>query len=209
MSSIESPAPERALDWSPEDAQTFGAEAVNIWTELISRLHDDLPVARNRSAAEVRDAVAREVPAVGMPIDDLVTYLRQIVFDESMYTGHPGFLAYISGAGTVPGAAADLIAAGMNQNAGGWRLSPAATEIEQHLMKWFAGRFGLPEEAAGYITPGGAASNLIGLTAARTRHAGSLCSNAHRKSLLGAGAPAGRSRCASRAWRFGAERRET
>ncbi len=38
-----------------------------------------------------------------MPIDDVVAHLRQIVFDESMYPGHPGFVAYISGAGTVPG----------------------------------------------------------------------------------------------------------
>ncbi len=107
-----------------------------------------------------------------MPIDDVVAHLRQIVFDESMYPGHPGFVAYISGAGTVPGAAADLLAAGLNQNSGGWRLSPAATEVEQHLTRWFAGRFGMPEEAMGYITSGGAMTNLIGLTLARTRCAG-------------------------------------
>lgn len=33
------------------------------------------------------------------------------------YTGHPGFMAYITGAGTVPGAAADLLATALNQNA--------------------------------------------------------------------------------------------
>jgi aromatic-L-amino-acid decarboxylase len=172
MSGIERPAPERALDWAPSDAKAFGQHALDIWTELLERLHDDLPVARDRSAAEVRAAVSREVPKEPMSIDNLVGYLRQIVFDESMYPGHPGFLAYISGAGTVPGAAADLIAAGLNQNSGGWRLSPAATEIEQLLMRWFAGRFGLPDEATGYVTSGGAMSNLIGLTLARTQCAG-------------------------------------
>ena len=89
-----------------------------------------------------------------------------------MYPGHPGFVAYISGAGTVPGAAADLIAAGLNQNTGGWRLSPAATEIEQHLVKWFARRLGMPDGSTGYITSGGAMTNLIGLTLARSQHAG-------------------------------------
>ena len=172
MSGIERPTPERALDWAPSHAHDFGTQALDIWTELLERLHGDLPVARNRSAAEVRAAVAREVPGDPMPIEDLVAHLRQIVFDESMYPGHPGFLAYISGAGTVPGAAADLIAAGLNQNSGGWRVSPAATEIEQHLMRWFAGRFGLPDEATGYVTSGGAMSNLIGLTLARTQCAG-------------------------------------
>ena len=48
------------------------------------------------------------------------------------------------GLGTVPGAAADLLAAGLNPNVGGWSLSPGATELELHLMRWMADRFGLP-----------------------------------------------------------------
>lgn len=172
MAAVQRPAPVRALDWSSTDARAFGEQALDIWSELIDRLHDDLPVARDRSAAEVRESVALEIPAEPMSTDDLVTHLRKIVFDESAYPGHPGFLAYISGSGTVPGAAADLIAAGLNQNAGGWRLSPAATEIEQQLIKWFARRFGMPEGSTGYVTSGGAMTNLIGLTLARTHHAG-------------------------------------
>lgn len=172
MSGIQRPVPERALDWSPADARAFGEQALDIWTELLDRLHDDLPVARDRTAAEVRDAVARDIPANPMPIGELTAHLREIVFNESMYPGHPGFVAYISGAGTVPGAAADLIAAGLNQNTGGWRLSPAATEIEQHLVKWFARRLGMPDGSTGYITSGGAMTNLIGLTLARSQHAG-------------------------------------
>ncbi|MDJ0791112.1 MAG: pyridoxal-dependent decarboxylase [Acidimicrobiia bacterium] len=172
MTDGDRPAPVGALDWSAEDARAFGNDVLDIWTELLERLDGDLPVVRSRSAAEVREATALEIPAGPMPIDDLVEHLRTIVFDESMYPGHPGFLAYISGTGTVPGAAADLIAAGLNQNAGGWRLSPAATEVEQHLMRWFARRFGMPEGSMGYVVSGGAMSNLIGLTLARTRHAG-------------------------------------
>ena len=172
MPRIQRPTPERALDWSPDEARELGDQALDIWTELLGRLQDDLPVARNRSATEVSNAVTLPIPSEPMPIDDLVGHLRQVVFEESMYPGHPGFVAYISGAGTVPGAAADLIAAGLNQNSGGWRLSPAASEIEQHLVGWFAQRLGMPEGSSGYITSGGAMVNLIALTAARSRHAG-------------------------------------
>ena len=119
MPRIQRPTPERALDWSPDEARELGDQALDIWTELLGRLQDDLPVARNRSATEVSNAVTLPIPSEPMPIDDLVGHLRQVVFEESMYPGHPGFVAYISGAGTVPGAAADLIAAGLNQNSGG------------------------------------------------------------------------------------------
>jgi len=172
MTNSERPAPERELDWSSADARVLGEAAVDIWTELLDRLHEDLPVARNRSAAEVRNAVTLEIPVDPMPTDELVAHLRNVVFDESMYPGHPGFVGYINGAGTVPGAAADLIAAAMNQNTGGWRLSPAASEIEQHLMRWFASRLGMPEGSTGYVTSGGAMVNLIALAAARTSRAG-------------------------------------
>jgi glutamate/tyrosine decarboxylase-like PLP-dependent enzyme len=105
-------------------------------------------------------------------MDELVQTLRSIVLEHSTYTGHPGFMAYITGASTVPGAAADLLAAAINQNVGGWRLSPAATEIELHLGRWFASRLGLPDTAGGYVTSGGAMAAFMALKAARDARAG-------------------------------------
>ena len=42
-----------------------------------------------------------------MPIDDLIAHLRRVVFDESMYPGHPGFLAYLGS--SVPDDAYEII----------------------------------------------------------------------------------------------------
>ena len=172
MNSSIKPEPERSLDWTTAEAREFGDAAVDIWTELLDRLHDDLPVARNRTVPEVRSTVLRDVPTEPLPLDELVEHLRTVVFHESMYPGHPGFIAYVTGAGTVPGAAAELIAAGLNQNTGGWHISPAASEIEAHLMRWFAARLGMPDGSTGFVTSGGAMANLIALSVARTRRAG-------------------------------------
>src|SRR5919109_959276 len=105
------PGPVRDLDWEPKRARELGEAALDIWQELLERIRD-LPVSRYEGVDAVREAVALEVPEEPMPVEDLVGYLRSVVMDHSMYPGHPGFMAYISGAGTVPGAAADLIAAG-------------------------------------------------------------------------------------------------
>ena len=70
------------------------------------------------------------------------------------------------------GSAADLLAAGVNNNAGGWRLSPGLTELEQRLLRWFAARLGLPATAGGYLTSGGSAANHDALVVARDRKAG-------------------------------------
>jgi aromatic-L-amino-acid decarboxylase len=97
----------------------------------------------------VQEAVTLDIPDEPMTDDTLFKHLRTLVFENSAYPGHPGFYAYITGPGTVPGAPVDLLAAAINQNLGGWRLAPGATEIEQHLTSWFAERLGLPSKPVG------------------------------------------------------------
>ncbi len=160
------PEPVPDLDWEPERAREVGEAAVDLWTELLERLRD-LPVSRMQPADEVAAAVEVPIRAEGMSPAELIEVMRPLVLEQAVYPGHPGFLAYISGAGTVPGAAADLIAAGLNANAGGWSLSGGVTEFELALMRWLASRFGLPEGAGGLVTPGGATSNITALKAAR------------------------------------------
>jgi aromatic-L-amino-acid/L-tryptophan decarboxylase len=165
------PEPVPDLDWDAERARALGEGAVELWAELLERL-PSLPIDRGLPNGEVRDAVVREVPEEPLGGEALLAELRRLVFDYSMYPGHPGFMAYVSGAGTVPGAVAELVAAGLNQNLGGWRLSPAATEIELAVTRWLARQFGLPEGAGGLLVSGGAMANLVGLKAARDGRAG-------------------------------------
>ncbi|MGH2785231.1 MAG: pyridoxal phosphate-dependent decarboxylase family protein [Actinomycetota bacterium] len=171
MTTPKSPEPVRDLDWDAARAASFLERAGALWLEYLDKL-SSLPVGRSWRPGEVRDAVALSVPKERLSDDALFEHLREVIFDHSVYPGHPRFMGYITGAGTVPGAVADLIAAGLNQNLGGWRHSPAATEIELHLTRWFASRFGLPEVAGGMITSGGAMANFTCLKVARDRVAG-------------------------------------
>ena len=109
----------------------------------------------------------REIPDEPVPDGELIDYLESLALEWSMYPGHSGFVAYVTGAGTVPGAAADLLAAGLNQNLGGWRLAPGALTIQLHLMEALAAKFGLPEATGGLLISGGSSASFIGLKLAR------------------------------------------
>jgi aromatic-L-amino-acid decarboxylase len=170
--SIQRPERVSDLNWSESQAREFVGMAAGIWTELVDRLERDLPVARGEDSKSVRTAIALDVPSHPLDLEAIEEYLRDFVFSHSMYPGHPGFLGYVSGAGTVPGAAADLVASGLNQNSGGWRLSPAATELEHHLGEWFAQKVGLPRGSGGFMVSGGAMANLVGVQLARLEKAG-------------------------------------
>lgn len=166
------PEPFKELDWDAKRARAFADGVADIWEELLERL-PDMPVSRDWTAAQVREAVAIPVPDEPMSQEDLLAYLRRVALEWSAYQGHPRFLGYISGAGTVPGAAADLLASGLNMNAGGWVLGPSATEIELALTRWFAQDvFGMPPAAGGELTSGGAMANFVALKVARDRMAG-------------------------------------
>ena len=161
------PAPVTDLAWSPDRARDLAGRVADLWAELLERL-PELPVSPpDPVPAVVAPAVALPIPEAPLPVDELVEHLRTLTFEHSVHLGHPAFLAYICGAGTVPGAATELLAAGLNPCLGGYRLGPGANEIELHLTRWLAGRFGLPEGAGGLITTGGAMANFIGLKCAR------------------------------------------
>jgi aromatic-L-amino-acid decarboxylase len=160
------PEPVPDLDWDADRARRFADRTADLWQEFLGRL-PSLPVSGSWSTEQVAAGVTRPIPEEPLPEDELFDYLREVVFDWSMYPGHPRFMAYISGAGTVPGAPAELLAAGLNMNAGGWRLAPSATEIELALVRWFAELFGLPASAGGLMVSGGAMANFVALKAAR------------------------------------------
>jgi glutamate/tyrosine decarboxylase-like PLP-dependent enzyme len=166
------PEPVQDLNWEPARAREFGDRVLDLWEEFLAKL-PDLPVtSREFTEAAVREAVVIPVPDEPLPEAELVDYIRTIWFDYSMYPGHPRFSAYITAAGTVPGAVADMAAAAMDQNVGAWRLSPAASEIEHAMTRWFAQQFGLPETAGGLVVTGGAMANFVALKAARDATAG-------------------------------------
>ena len=165
------PAPVPDLAWTPEQADDLATRVLAVWRDLLEQL-PDLPVTKGSTPAEAAPAVALPVPEHPMPPADLVAHLRELAFEHTTQVGHPAFFAYVVGAGTVPGAAAELLTAGLNANLGGYRLAPGAAEIELHLTRWLAGRFGLPEGAGGMVMTGGAMANFVGLKCARDQRLG-------------------------------------
>src|SRR5215207_5207764 len=165
------PAPVTDLAWSPEQARELGSGVLDLWTELLERLPGE-PVTREHVPEEGAAALALPVPEEPTPTPAVLAHLRELTFDRSLHMGHPAYFAHITGAGTVPGAAAAFLAAGLNQCSGGYRLGPGAAEIELHLTRWLASRFGLPEGAGGMIMTGGAMANFVGLKCARDQRLG-------------------------------------
>ncbi|MFY9820398.1 MAG: aminotransferase class V-fold PLP-dependent enzyme [Thermoanaerobaculia bacterium] len=87
-----------------------------------------------------------------------------------VHTPHPRYFGLFNPATTPMGIAADTLVAAFNPQLAAWSHSPLAAEVEQHLVRAFAGRFGFdPARAEGTFTSGGAEANHTALATAMTR----------------------------------------
>lgn len=80
---------------------------------------------------------------------------------------HPGALAHLDPPALTVSMAAELLAAGLNNNLLAEELSPSLSRLERGLCRWLAQRIGLGPEASGVPASGGSLSNLMALVCAR------------------------------------------
>jgi aromatic-L-amino-acid decarboxylase len=158
------------------DAATFRA----LGHRLVDQLADFLeslprrPVTHDESPSAVRDALdlTGRLPESGMDPGPLLERTAQLLFDHSLFNGHPRFFGYITAPPAPIGILADFLAAAVNPNVGAWMLSPAATEIESQTVRWIAELIGYPVDCGGLLVSGGNMANFVCFLAARAAKAG-------------------------------------
>ncbi len=129
----------------------------------------DKKVTPGQTPKEVRNALGRgSFPEEGMSADEVVKRATELLMSNSLMDGHPRFWGYIIGSGTQIGTLADMLAATINPNAGGWELAPMAIEIEKQTIAWIAEWIDYPTDCGGILVSGGAMANYIGFLTAKT-----------------------------------------
>ena len=76
-------------------------------------------------------------------------------------------MGYITSSPAPIGMLADLLAAAVNPNVGGWELSPMASEIEAETVRWVAELVGYPADCGGLLVSGGNMANFLCFLAGR------------------------------------------
>jgi glutamate/tyrosine decarboxylase-like PLP-dependent enzyme len=160
------------LDMSAAAFRTAGHDLVDRIADWLERLPEQ-PVMQDETPAAVRLALnaERTLPEGGTDAGALVDEAAQLLFQHSLFNGHPRFFGYITSSPAPIGALGDLLASAVNQNVGAWRLSPIATEIEAQTIRWIAELIGFPAGGDGLLVSGGNMANFICFLAARAAKA--------------------------------------
>jgi aromatic-L-amino-acid/L-tryptophan decarboxylase len=156
------------IEMSAETFRTAGHALVDQVATWLDGLREGT-ILRDESVTDVRAVLGAErtLPPSGCAPGPLLDETAAMLFNHSLFNGHPRFFGYITSSPAPIGALADLLASAINQNVGAWRLSPLATEIEAQTVRWIAEFVGYPTEAGGLLVSGGNMANFVGFLAAR------------------------------------------
>ena len=127
------------LEIAPERFRELGYQLV----DRVAGFLDSLPeraVTPGESPAVVRQVLGAErtLPQQGDDPALLLNRAADLLFDHSLFNGHPRFWGYVTSSAAPLGALAEMLAAAVNPNVGAWPLSPMASEIEAQTVRWIA-----------------------------------------------------------------------
>lgn len=161
------------LEMTEEQFRSLGHELVDGIAGLLGSIRTRR-VTPAESPLQVRDVLeaSRTLPEEGKDPGTLLRHAARLLFDHSLFNGHPRFYGYVTSSASPIGTLADLLASAVNANVGAWKLSPMATEIEGQVVRWIAQFIGYPGDCGGLLVSGGNMANLTCFMAARAAHAG-------------------------------------
>ena len=155
------------LEMSADEFRALGYRLVDRIADFLTSL-PERPVTPGEMPGAIRRTLGGDpLPEQGSEPRRLLDEAADLLFDHSLFNGHPRFWGYITSSAAPIGALGDLLAAAVNPNVGGWSLSPIATEIEAQTVRWIAEMIGYPSDCGGLLVSGGNMANFVGFLAAR------------------------------------------
>jgi aromatic-L-amino-acid decarboxylase len=162
---------EAPIEISKEEFREIGYALIDKIADFIDTI-ENKPVTSGESPKELQDILGHaSLPENGVSATELLSATSDLIFNHSLFNGHPKFMGYITSSAAPIGALADLLAAAINPNVGAQMLSPIATEIEKQTVQWLAEFIGVSPEYGGILVSGGNMANFTAFLTARTAKA--------------------------------------
>jgi aromatic-L-amino-acid decarboxylase len=147
----------------------FAAEfaAAGAWIDRYLSEARDYPVLSKVLPGETASRLPADAPERGEPFEALLADFQSIVLPGITHWNSPRFFAYFATSAAPIGITAEALAAALDVKAMLWRTSPAATELEEVVMRWLARLIGLPDAFTGIIYDTASIGGFTALAAAR------------------------------------------
>jgi aromatic-L-amino-acid decarboxylase len=167
-------APRESFHMTPDEFRTHGRAVVDWVAGYLERV-GTLPVASTVEPGAIRAKLPPGPPEHGEPFADLLRDMDEVILPGVTHWQSPGFFGYFPCNGSGPAILGDLLSTGLGVQGMLWATSPAATELETHVLDWLLDLLALPErfrstgDGGGVIQDSASSAALCALLAARER----------------------------------------
>jgi glutamate/tyrosine decarboxylase-like PLP-dependent enzyme len=128
------------------------------------------PIVPNVTPGEIRSYLASRYDfRRALPLEEVVNDVEQMLRTWQVQVTHPRYFGLFNPSVTLTSVIADTLASMYNSQLANWRTSPAANEMERHVLAWLTSKFGFPPETMANFTCGGTEANLSAIVVALTR----------------------------------------
>jgi glutamate/tyrosine decarboxylase-like PLP-dependent enzyme len=136
---------------------------VTLLLAQITRHVDYGSVVPTFNLAKFRDELATfdfAGPMSFQEYNELIVWTIRQMEHGIVHITHPRYFGLFNPKPTFPAEIADRITAAFNPQLATWTTSPAAVEIESHVIRAVSARIGLPPGSTGHFTAGGSEANF-------------------------------------------------
>jgi aromatic-L-amino-acid decarboxylase len=151
---------------TPEEFKQWGYRFIDWTAEYLAHPENQNVLSQVRPG-DIRKQLPAEPPAQPESFDAVLRDLDRVILPGLTHWNNPSFFAYFPNTGSEPGIFGEMVTAALNVNGMLWRTSPAATELEEHVLGWLRSMLGLPETFKGMTFDTASSSTFHGLAAAR------------------------------------------
>ena len=163
--------------FTSDEFREMGHSTIDWIADYIEHL-EERPVTPDVRPGDVRASLPERAPEAPEPFTDLLDDVNSLIAPAITHWQHPGFFGYFSCNSSAPAILGELLSAGFGINGMLWSTSPAATELETHMLDWLLDLCGLPDcfrsdgKGGGVIQDSASSATLCAILAARDRSGG-------------------------------------
>ena len=154
-----------------DDFRKHAHETVDWIADYFNQI-ESYPVRSQAGPGDIIKQIPEKAPLRPEPFSDIMADFNKIILPGMTHWQSPSFFAYFNANNSFPSILAEMITAAMGAQCMSWQTSPAATELEEMMMRWLGDIIHLPEGFTGVIQDTASTATLCSILTAREKLSG-------------------------------------